>query len=210
MRLVVLLRHKELPIRRTGITGALCELAVPVVLVGLLIIGNAYAGESVGQGVSYAPANRLSALQTINPLNFLDGIISGGVLGGGVGAVLGDMVGGGGGGNGTSGGGRNGTAASAYSTPEKGGMVLPLELWLLYNALYNDALGGLGAELGALNLGNVLPSDVVAVVPANNTRVQALVNATFAPYKALASSFGALLELAKTVSAGEPLLLYLP
>ena len=34
-------------------------------------------------------------------------------------------------------------------------MVLPLELWLLYNALYNDALGGLGAELGALNLGNV-------------------------------------------------------
>ena len=159
MRLVVLLRHKELPIRRTGITGALCELAVPVVLVGLLILGNAYAGESVGQGVSYAPANRLSALQTINPLNFLDGIISGGVLGGGVGAVLGDIVGGGGGGNGTSGGGRNGTAASAYSTPEKGGMVLPLELWLLYNALYNDALGGLGVELGALNLGNVRPSD---------------------------------------------------
>jgi outer membrane biosynthesis protein TonB len=53
----------------------------------------------------------------------------------------------------------------------------------------------------------VLPSDVVAIVPANNTRVQALVNATFAPYKALASSFGALLEVAKTVSAGEPLLL---
>ena len=135
MRLVVLLRHKELPIRRTGITGALCELAVPlcadtcrlhtracqppacctyrrrraacpkaprtaayqpracrtyrvprtvapqvpVVLVGLLILGNSYAGESVGYPESYAPANRLTALQTINPLNFLDGIISGGV-----------------------------------------------------------------------------------------------------------------------------------
>ena len=81
MRLAVLLRYKELPIRRTSIVGALCELAVPVVLVGLLIVGNAYAGDSVGEGVSYAPANRLSALQTINPLHFLDGIISGGVLG---------------------------------------------------------------------------------------------------------------------------------
>ena len=62
MRLAVLLRYKELPIRRTSIIGALCELAVPVVLVGLLIVGNAYAGDSVGEGVSYAPANRLSAL----------------------------------------------------------------------------------------------------------------------------------------------------
>ena len=51
---------------------------VPVVLVGLLILGNSYAGESVGYPESYAPANRLTALQTINPLNFLDGIISGG------------------------------------------------------------------------------------------------------------------------------------
>ena len=151
MRLAVLLRYKELPIRRTSIVGALCELAVPVVLVGLLIVGNAYAGDSVGEGVSYAPANRLSALQTINPLHFLDGIISGGVLGASADAVLG----GGGGGNRTSAGGRNGTAASLFSTPVHGGMVLPLELWLLYNALYNDALGGLGAELGALNLGNV-------------------------------------------------------
>lgn len=152
MRLTVLLRYKELPIRRTSIVGALCELAVPVVLVGLLIVGNAYAGDSVGEGVSYAPANRLSALQTINPLHFLDGIISGGVLGASVDAVLG---GDGSGGNGTSAGGRNGTAASLFSMPEHGGMVLPLELWLLYNALYNDALGGLGAELGALNLANV-------------------------------------------------------
>ena len=151
MRLAVLLRYKELPIRRTSIIGALCELAVPVVLVGLLIVGNAYAGDSVGEGESYAPANRLSALQTINPLHFLDGIISGGVLGASADAVLG----GGGGGNRTSAGGRNGTAASLFSTPVHGGMVLPLELWLLYNALYNDALGGLGAELGALNLGNV-------------------------------------------------------
>jgi hypothetical protein len=119
------------------------------VLVGLLILGNAYAGESVGKGESYAPANRLTALQTISPLHFLDGIISGGVLGAGVGDKLADVLGGGG----------NGTAASVFSTPEKGGMVLPLELWLLYNALYNDALGGLGAELGALNLGNVLPRD---------------------------------------------------
>ena len=50
-----------------------------MVLVGLLILGNSYAGESVGYPESYAPANRLTALQTINPLNFLDGIISGGV-----------------------------------------------------------------------------------------------------------------------------------
>ena len=78
MRVAVLLRHKELPIRRTGCCCSLCELMVPVVLVGLLIIGNVYAGEEVGREVSYAPANRLTALQTINPLNFLDGIISGG------------------------------------------------------------------------------------------------------------------------------------
>ena len=50
----------------------------------------------------------------------------------------------------------------------------------------------------------MLPSDVVAVVPANNTRVQALINATFAPYKELAASFGALLEVARKASAADP------
>ena len=202
MRVAVLLRHKELPIRRTGCCCSLCELMVPVVLVGLLIIGNVYAGEEVGREVSYAPANRLTALQTINPLNFLDGIISGGVLGPG-------PSGGGGGGsssNATSNDAGPNSTSSVFATPEKGGMVLPLELWMLYNHIYNDALGGLGAELGALNLGNVLPSDAVAVVPANNSRVRALINDTFAPYRVLASSFGALLSVAQTIAAGEPLL----
>ena len=155
MALTVLLRRKELALRRHMLCGTLCELLVPALLVGGLLIGEAFATVTKGAAASYAPNSTAAALGTLSPLTFGQAAfgLGGAALGGGGGELSGEAA--------------VLDALSNFSTgvPTQGGAVYPLELYLVYNHVLNAVTGGLGGVLGSLAglTGAVLiPSEVSA------------------------------------------------
>lgn len=176
MVLITLLRCKEWPLHVSSCCCTICELSIPAALISLLILGRLLSDFSNGEERSFAPATIESALVTLNPVH----LFAGSEANTNVTHAL--------------------TTLNQTSAPAEGGIVPPLELFLLYNHLYSELLGDTGravmGQVGPMGR-NVLPSNVLAVIPANSSRVRQLVNKTLANFRVVARAASALIEWAR-------------